>query len=197
MRVRFCRCKEPFGRDRVIYAPHLYSMDLAMMNKTLDRYVREAALSQAPLLLGEWGPATDIAADTDPKKQDATPRSIRRPPTHLDQRGVGAIKAWFCGTRTPLKSKKRTDPFTWAIFSDTSRRRSRRAEIHHRHARPPAPAGRRRPPRTLRLRLHHAHPGGEPAARTPRSAARRSSYRRIAFIPTVSASKWGRVWRWL
>ena len=38
----------------------------------------------------------------------------------LDQRGIGAIKAWFCGTRTPLKSKTRPEPFTWAIFSDTN-----------------------------------------------------------------------------
>jgi hypothetical protein len=116
----FLPMREPFGRDRVIFAPHLYSMDLAMMNKTLDRYLREAALSKAPLLLGEWGPATDIAADTDPKKQERYTKVYEGTANALDQRGVGAIKAWFCGTRTPLKSKKRTEPFTWAIFSDKS-----------------------------------------------------------------------------
>ena len=116
----FLPMREPFGRERVVYAPHLYSMDLAMMNKTLDRYLREAALSQAPLMLGEWGPATDIAADTDPKKQERYTKVYQATANALDQRGVGAIKAWFCGTRTPLKSKRRTDPFTWAIFSDTS-----------------------------------------------------------------------------
>jgi hypothetical protein len=116
----FLPMKEPFGRERVIYAPHLYSMDLPMMNKTLDRYLREAALSKAPLLLGEWGPATDIAADTDPKKQDRYTQVYQATGKALDQRGVGAIKAWFCGTRSPLKSKKRVEPFTWAIFSDKS-----------------------------------------------------------------------------
>jgi hypothetical protein len=116
----FLPMKESFGRDRVIFAPHLYSMDLTMMNKTLDRYMREAALSEAPLLLGEWGPATDIAADADPKKQERYTQVYQATANALDQRGVGAIKAWFCGTRTPLKSKKRTEPFTWAIFSDTS-----------------------------------------------------------------------------
>ncbi|TWU32491.1 glycoside hydrolase family 5 protein [Novipirellula artificiosorum] len=33
----FLPMPEPFGRERVVYAPHLYSMDLAMMNKTLAR----------------------------------------------------------------------------------------------------------------------------------------------------------------
>jgi endoglycosylceramidase len=116
----FLPMKEPFGSDRVIYAPHLYSMDLAMMNKTLDRYLQEAALSKAPLLLGEWGPATDIAADTDPAKQERYTRVYQATANALDRRSIGGIKAWFCGTRAPLKSKKRSNPFTWAIFSDTN-----------------------------------------------------------------------------
>lgn len=116
----FLPMRESFGRERVVYAPHLYSMDLAMMNKTLERYLREAALSSAPLMLGEWGPATDIAADTDPKKQERYTKVYEATAGALDRRGIGPIKAWFCGTRAPLKSKKRTDPFTWAIFSDKS-----------------------------------------------------------------------------
>lgn len=115
----FLPIREPFGRDRVIYAPHLYSMDLAMINPMLDRYLREAALSKAPLLLGEWGPATDLAADTDPKKQKRYTQVYQATANALDQRGLGGIKAWFCGTRAPLQSKKRPNPFTWAIFSDT------------------------------------------------------------------------------
>ncbi|CAN5859169.1 hypothetical protein BH11VER1_BH11VER1_25070 [soil metagenome] len=116
----FLPMREPFGRERVIYAPHLYSMDVAMMNKTLDRYLREAALSKAPLLLGEWGPATDIAADTDPATQARYTKVYEATAKALDQRGVGGIKAWFCGTRAPLKNKNRPAPFTWAIFSDVS-----------------------------------------------------------------------------
>ena len=116
----FLPMREPFGRDRVIYAPHLYSMDLAMMNKMLDRYLREAALSKAPLLIGEWGPATTIDADTDPAKQARYTKVYQETANALDKRGVGGIKAWFCGTRAPLKSKKRPNPFTWAIFSDTN-----------------------------------------------------------------------------
>jgi hypothetical protein len=115
----FVPMKEPFGRDRVIYAPHLYHMDLPLMTNTLDAYAREAALSRAPLLIGEWGPATELAADDDPKKQARYTKVYQATANTLDQRGIGAIKAWFCGTRTPLKTQMRPAPFTWAIFSDT------------------------------------------------------------------------------
>ena len=114
----FLPMKEPLDRDRVIYAPHLYSMDVERMRKMLDRYAREAALSDAPLLLGEWGPATDIAADTDPVKQARYTKVYRATAREIDRCGIGAIKAWFCGTRAPLRAKNRRDPFTWAIFSD-------------------------------------------------------------------------------
>lgn len=116
----FLPMTEPFGRDRVIYAPHLYAMDLAKMNRMLNRYVREARLSNAPLLLGEWGPATDLAADTSEDKQERYRKVYQATAKALDQRGVGAIKAWFCGTRAPLRAKNRPAPFTWAIFSDTT-----------------------------------------------------------------------------
>jgi len=84
------------------------------------RYSREAALSQAPLLLGEWGPATNISADDDPSKQTRYTRVYEATANEADRRGIGMIKAWFCGSRTPLKSKMRKEPFTWAIFSDTN-----------------------------------------------------------------------------
>ncbi len=114
----FVPIKEPFGRDRVIYAPHLYHMDLAQMAATLDTYASEAKRSQAPLLIGEWGPATPLAVDTDVARQAVFTKVYQATANALDQRGVGAIKAWFCGTRAPLMSKVRPEPFTWAIFSD-------------------------------------------------------------------------------
>ena len=116
----FVPMQEPFGRDRVIFAPHLYHMDLALMTKTLDNYARDAALSQAPLLIGEWGPATVLAADNDPKRQERYTKVYEATANELDHRGIGAIKAWFCGTRTPIKTPTRPEPFTWAIFSDTN-----------------------------------------------------------------------------
>ncbi|GAA5505715.1 glycoside hydrolase family 5 protein [Novipirellula caenicola] len=108
----------PFGRSRVVYAPHLYQMNLDRMRKTLRRYEREAVISEAPLLLGEWGPATDIAADTDETLQSRYRNVYQVTASELDRHGIGAIKAWFCGSRVELRSKVRRDPFTWAIFSD-------------------------------------------------------------------------------
>jgi hypothetical protein len=112
--------KEAFGRDRVIYAPHLYTKDLKFLTQTLDRYQREAALSKAPLLLGEWGPSAPLAADTSPQLQASYTKVYQATANALDQRGIGGIKAWFCGSRSPLKSKHGTNLFTWAIFSDTN-----------------------------------------------------------------------------
>ena len=89
------------------------------MTNTLDAYAREAALSHAPLLIGEWGPATPLAVDASPERQAAFTKVYQATASALDHRGIGAIKAWFCGTRTPLTSKARPAPFTWAIFSDT------------------------------------------------------------------------------
>lgn len=117
---QFQPIREAFGRERVIYAPHLYSMDIAVMNQMLDRYLREAALSKAPLLIGEWGPSTTLDADTDPKKQQRYTQVYQATANAIDQHGVGAIKAWFCGTRSWHKSPKRNTLFTWAIFSDTN-----------------------------------------------------------------------------
>lgn len=112
--------KESFGRDRVIYAPHLYSKDLEVMTQTLDRYEREAALSKAPLLLGEWGPSAPLAADTNSQLQASYIKVYQATANAMDQRGIGGIKAWFCGSRSPLKSKSGATLFTWAIFSDTN-----------------------------------------------------------------------------
>ncbi len=112
--------KESLGRDRVIYAPHLYTMNLKVMTQTLDRYEREAALSKAPLLLGEWGPSAPLVANTSPQLQSSYIKVYQATANALDQRGISGIKAWFCGSRSPLTSKHGTNLFTWAIFSDTN-----------------------------------------------------------------------------
>ncbi len=115
----FVPMKEPFGRKRVIYCPHLYQMDPVLLNKTLDDYLRQAELSHAPLLIGEWGPATPLAVDTNLARQAAYTKAYQANANAFDQHGAGAIKAWFCGSRAPLRSKSQRAPFTWAIFSDT------------------------------------------------------------------------------
>ncbi|HSP43769.1 MAG TPA: cellulase family glycosylhydrolase [Luteolibacter sp.] len=115
----FAPMPEPLGRDRVIYAPHMYTTDIDRMRETLDRYEREAALSKAPLMLGEWGPSVALTVDSDPKRQAFYTKVYQLTARDLDRRGIGGIKAWFCGSRSPLENKKTSTKYTWAIFSDT------------------------------------------------------------------------------
>lgn len=115
----FTPMTEPIGRDRVIYAPHMYTTDLKTIKETLDRYEHEAELSKAPMLLAEWGPSVALTVDSDPMKQTMYTRAYQATASDLDRRGIGGIKAWFCGSRSPLENKKSKTKYTWAIFSDT------------------------------------------------------------------------------
>jgi hypothetical protein len=116
----FTPMREPLGRDSVIYAPHMYTTDMKTMRETLDRYEREAGLSKAPLLLGEWGPSVALTVDSNPEKQAAYTKAYQETAADLDRRGIGGIKAWFCGSRSPLENKKSKTKYTWAIFSDST-----------------------------------------------------------------------------
>lgn len=115
----FTPMTESLGRDRIIYAPHMYTTNMKTMRETLDRYEREAALSKAPLLLGEWGPSVALTVDSDAVKQALYTKAYQETAGDLDRRGIGGIKAWFCGSRSPLENKKSKTKYTWAIFSDT------------------------------------------------------------------------------
>ncbi len=112
--------EETFGRERVIYAPHLYQMDLAVIKPMLDEFEQQAALSKAPLWLGEWGSPTRSTTDGNPAEQARFTKVYQFTANELDTRGIGAIKAWFCGTRSTIPVKGSTNWMTWAIFSDDS-----------------------------------------------------------------------------
>jgi endoglycosylceramidase len=116
----FTPMKESIRRDRVIYAPHMYTTDMKTMRETLDRYEREAGLSKAPLLLGEWGPSVALTVDSNREKQAVYTKAYQETAADLDSRGIGGIKAWFIGSRSPLENKKSKTKYTWAIFSDIS-----------------------------------------------------------------------------
>ncbi len=115
----FTPMQETLGRNRIIYAPHMYTTDLKMMKETLDRYEREARLSKAPLLLGEWGSSVSLTVDSDTGKRTFYTNVYQATAGDLDRRGIGGIKAWFVGSRSPLENKKSKTKYTWAIFSDT------------------------------------------------------------------------------
>ena len=111
---------EPFGREQVIYAPHLYRMELPLIRAILDDFQRQAAISKAPLLLGEWGAPTRANTDGNPAEEARYTRVYQDTVHEMDTRGIGGIKAWFCGARTPIPVKGSTNWMTWAIFSDPS-----------------------------------------------------------------------------
>jgi len=110
---------ESFDRDRVIYAPHIYQMDTSVIAMQLDNLQRQAALSNAPLLLGEWGSPTLNNTDGNSKQEARFTRVYEFTVNEIDKRGVGGIKPWFSGgpRHIPLGNDKW---MTWAIFSDES-----------------------------------------------------------------------------
>ncbi len=112
--------EEAFGRERIIYAPHLYQMDLAVIKPMLDDFEQQAALAKAPLWLGEWGSPTRSTTDGNPAEQARFTKVYQFTANELDTRGIGAIKAWFCGTRSTIPVKGSPNWMTWAIFSDDS-----------------------------------------------------------------------------
>lgn len=112
--------EEPFGRDRSIYAPHLYQMDPEVIAPMLDDLERQAAISKVPLLLGEWG--SPVYSDTDdrPSEQQRYTRIYQLTVNEIDQRSIGGIKPWFCGGQREIPTEKKGRWMTWSIFSDPS-----------------------------------------------------------------------------
>jgi len=110
---------ESFNRDRVIYAPHLYQMDTSVIAMQLDNLQRQAALSNAPLMLGEWGSPTLNNTDGNAKQEARFTNVYEFTVTAIDSRGIGGIKPWFCGERRPIPLRD-GKWMTWAIFSDKS-----------------------------------------------------------------------------
>jgi len=112
--------EESFGRDRVIYAPHLYQMDRTVIPMMLENLQRQAALSRAPLLLGEWGSPTRAGTDTNLAERSRFTEVYQFTANQMDHRSIGGIKPWFCGTRRMIPLGNAKTPVTWAIFSDSS-----------------------------------------------------------------------------
>ena len=108
----FVEMKTPINRERIVYAPHIYEYNLERIKPTLDRYQREAALSNARICIGEWGPSTSREADTDLDEQHRFRKIYVATAKELDARGIGHVKAWFTGSRGWHSGN------TWSIFRD-------------------------------------------------------------------------------
>jgi len=111
----FAPWKTPLERDKIIYAPHIYEGRLDIIPKRLDVYINEAKISNAKLMLGEWGPPTRKDWDTNFADQASCKNVYERTCREVDDRSLGTVKAWFTGTPKWIGKEKNA---TWAIFTD-------------------------------------------------------------------------------
>ena len=111
----FAPWQTPLDRDKIIYAPHIYEGRTNIISKRLDAYIREANISNAKLILGEWGPATRKDWDADITGQNFCKSFYRKTCAEVDARLIGTVKAWFTGTTRWIGKEKNA---TWAIFKD-------------------------------------------------------------------------------
>lgn len=104
----------PMERSGIVLAAHFYGQDPL---PAVQRYASDAAVSQAPLLFGEYGNATALETDRDPMVQAAYKKVLIETVTEFDRRALGCVKAWWCGSRDFDQALK-TNPKsrTWALF---------------------------------------------------------------------------------
>jgi hypothetical protein len=108
------------NRKNIIFAPHIYQNDINFIKKNMDRFDKEAALLNAPILIGEWGFPTFATTDTIIDGNLGQLKYIEmyiRTAEVFDKMGVGSIKAWFLGNRS-MQNFLSGGPSTWSIFSD-------------------------------------------------------------------------------
>ncbi|MBC9795743.1 cellulase family glycosylhydrolase [Sinomicrobium sp. FJxs] len=116
-KIPFWEMKEDIRRPKIMFAPHIYQLDLSAIKPTIGRYKNEAALSDAPLFLGEWGSATYDETDRDISEQQRYENAYMETARITDSLGMGMIKAWFLGSR--WKGTNHMGKFTWAVFQDS------------------------------------------------------------------------------
>lgn len=103
--------KTPIERKHIIYEAHPY-MKPDMINAQLDRFFSDAAISNAPLVPGEWGRPPSPEIDANWEKQMEFEKMYIDTAKAMDSRLLGGIKPWFIGAR-PQRL-----PADWALFWD-------------------------------------------------------------------------------
>ena len=105
----------PINRSNIIFAAHIYEYEPHEISDRLDNYAEQANLSNAKLILGEWGPAIFRHWDHTTRDQQFIARVYDRSCKEIDLRSIATVKAWFIGT---LGWGDSSNPATWAIFRD-------------------------------------------------------------------------------
>ena len=124
----FIEMKTPLNRKNIVYAPHIYEGDKSRIRLWITRYQKDAAVSGAPLFIGEWGAATYEEADSSLSEQFRFIDFYAETAHVFDSLGLGSIKPWFLGTRSSYREPEWEgwdkdwwkDRYTWAIFRDYS-----------------------------------------------------------------------------
>lgn len=115
---QYAEITRAIDRENVVFTPHIYQHKKEWILPTMKRFVREAALQNGPMLVGEWGFPTFLTTDYSVEDQMNYMDFYIHTVNIFDSLGVGTIKAWFSGNRK-MQDFMPGGPSTWAIFSDS------------------------------------------------------------------------------
>ena len=111
----------PLKRKNVLFAPHIYQENKALVKPALLRFEKESKVLEAPVFICEWGFPTFDKTDSNMNGRLGQLNYMdfyMRTAELFDSLGFNTIKAWFSGT--PHKQNFLSGgPSTWAIFSDS------------------------------------------------------------------------------
>jgi endoglycosylceramidase len=119
---------DPIRRDGVVYAPHFYpnivqyyfneDFSTRGYRSMMSQFVRDAAVHNAPLFIGEFGMPWDSANDGDVTKEEAY-RGLETAAVDLfDSYGVGFSRPWFSDDRAGTVAFGL--PMNWAVIKGTN-----------------------------------------------------------------------------
>jgi hypothetical protein len=97
--------------ERIVLAPHYYGR---MPGRAVKTYLEEAAALGLPVIMGEYGPPTFDATDSDLETRLVYEANFIRTVSLFDRFALGQIKAWWSGSRDLVSPKLRR---TWALFA--------------------------------------------------------------------------------
>ena len=61
---QYAEITSPLNRKNIIFAPHIYQNNIDFIKPVMDRFDKESAMLEAPILIGEWGFPTFASTDT-------------------------------------------------------------------------------------------------------------------------------------
>lgn len=94
---------KPISRSNVAYAPHFYvnikKYDIERYPALMERYINEAQIHKAPLIIGEFGEFWNASNDGNPEKKVLFQKTERNQIELFDQALVGFSRPWFANDR--------------------------------------------------------------------------------------------------